>query len=97
MEGGTSCQGFDIGHIVSPPTQTFLRTKHGSNAVDLLREINARMQLMPRATDFQLPYCDGCYVPDHSRVQAKEHRNVMQVLPFMYDGIDADLTELTAE
>jgi hypothetical protein len=51
-----------------------------------LRDINARMREMPRAHDFGLPFCDGKYVPDHSRVQAKEHRNVMQILAFMLQG-----------
>jgi hypothetical protein len=51
-----------------------------------LRDINARMREVPRARDFSMPYCDGKYIPEHSRVQAHEHRNVMQVLPFLLLG-----------
>jgi hypothetical protein len=48
----------------------------------LLRTLNARMRQMTRSDDFALPYCGSKgYFPDHSQVQAKEHRNVMQILP----------------
>lgn len=53
-----------------------------------LQELNERMVLMPRAEDFQIPYSNGRYFPDHSRVQAKEHRNVMQILPHILHGLD---------
>lgn len=46
------------------------------------------------AEDFQLPRCGGKYFPDHSQVQAKEHRNVMQILPHVLNGLDEELTEL---
>ncbi len=59
-----------------------------------LREINARMTMMPRDRDFALPHCDGKYWPDHSRVQAKEHRNVMQAAPFLFHGISDALEGL---
>jgi hypothetical protein len=52
------------------------------------------MRLLPRATDFDLPHCDGKYIPEHPRVQAKEHRNVMQILPFLLYGINDDLATL---
>lgn len=54
------------------------------------------MTHLPRATDFALPFCNGNYIPGHSRVQAKEHRNIMQILPFLLQDIDDDLTELAA-
>jgi hypothetical protein len=39
--------------------------------------------------DSQLPLCNGKYFPEHSHVQAKEHRNVMQVLPHILHGIES--------
>ncbi|KAF5829602.1 hypothetical protein DUNSADRAFT_15856 [Dunaliella salina] len=50
--------------------------------------------MMPRADDFQIPYCNGKYFPDHSRVQAKEHRNMMQIMPHTLNGINQDCCEL---
>jgi len=49
------------------------------------------------ADDFQLPYANGKYFPaaDRSRVQAKEHRNIMQVCPHILNGIDEECCELT--
>ena len=52
------------------------------------------------AEDFQLPiYASGGkkYFPDHTQIQAKEHRNVMQVLPHILNGIDDELTLLAIE
>jgi len=48
------------------------------------------------ADDFQLPYANGKYFPaaDRSRVQAKEHRNIMQVCPHILNGIDEECCEL---
>jgi hypothetical protein len=46
------------------------------------------------AEDFQLPYCKGEYFDKHTHVQAKEHRNVIQVLPHLLNGLDQDLTVL---
>ena len=77
--------------------QPYLKSKYAATTVTTkLDLINARMELLPRATDFALPFCNGNYIPGHSRVQAKEHRNIMQVLPFLLQGIDDDLTELAA-
>ena len=77
--------------------QPYLRTKHPATTVtSFLNLINSRMAMLPRATDFALPFCNGDYIPGHSRVQAKEHRNVMQILAFLLNGIDDDLTELAA-
>lgn len=59
-----------------------------------LPELNRRMRHLPRAEDSNLPMCGGKYFPDHSNVQAKEHRNVMQILPHILNGIDAPLTLL---
>lgn len=50
--------------------------------------------MMPRADDFQIPYASGKYFPDHSRIQAKEHRNVMQILPHILHGIDEECCDL---
>ncbi|KAL4431239.1 hypothetical protein ABPG75_006495 [Micractinium tetrahymenae] len=40
---------------------------------------------MPRAEDSQMPSCD--YFGQMSNVQAKEHRNLMQVLPHLLNGL----------
>ena len=78
-----------------PFAQPYLDTHYqSSECKDRVIAINTRMQLFPRSEDFALPLCNGVYIPDHSRVQAKEHRNVMQVLPHMLHGVDDDLTEL---
>ena len=63
-------------------------------ALQKLRLLNTRMAAMPRASDFSLPLSGGKYFPEHSRVQALEHRMVMQVYPFLANGIDDDLCEL---
>lgn len=52
------------------------------------------MTLQPRDHDYALPLCDGRYWPDHSRVQAKEHRNVMQAAPFLFHGISDALERI---
>lgn len=46
--------------------------------------------------DFCLPYCDGQYFSKARRnnVQAKEHRNLLQVLPHLLQGIDEELVEV---
>jgi len=77
--------------------QKYLKTKFGAAAATKVAEINARMRLVPRCEDGNLPFCNDKYIPDHSRVQAKEHRNVMQILPFILNGsADDDLTKLAA-
>ncbi len=58
-----------------------------------LAQLNHRMKRMLRADDFQLP---KDYFPSPTNIQAKEHRNVMQVAPFLYDGIDNEMVELYA-
>jgi len=65
--------------------------------------VNARLKgdEFPKAPDFHLPYNGGEYVQDQNgkglgRIQAKEHRNVMQVLPHILADIDRDLCELAA-
>ncbi len=60
----------------------------------LLVELNSRMKLLERSEDFYLPWCDGKYVGGHSRVQAKEHRMVMQVLAHMLWGIHEGAAEV---
>lgn len=47
------------------------------NEVD--RKLNDRLRQMPRAEDFQLPGRGSGYFFEHSRIQAKEHKNIMQV------------------
>eukprot|EP00798_Chlamydomonas_sp_ICE-L_P015133 gene15134-biopygen24195 len=76
-------------------TLAFLKDKY-ANASVLLSKLNSRLAsgVLTRASDFQLPYAGGVYVPDHSRVQAKEHRNVMQILPHILNDIDDDMTRL---
>lgn len=66
----------------------------------LLKKLNERMRLCPRAVDFNLPWCGGSYFPDHTRVQAREHKLVLQIVAFLTNGLDdpssEDLTELFA-
>ena len=69
-----------------------MESRRYDGVAGLIRTINGRMLLMPRADDFDLPWCNGTYIPDIPK--AKEHRNAMQVLSFMVAGIDDDLTEL---
>ena len=78
--------------------EPYLLAKHPSSLVkDKLRYIHQYMAAMPRAIDYNLPLCDGEYVPKHSRVQAKEHRNAMQAMPFILHGInEPELCELFA-
>ena len=54
------------------------------------------LQLVISLEDFHLPTVtdDRKYFPDYSLVQAKEHRNVMQVLPHIMYGLDEQLTVL---
>jgi hypothetical protein len=79
-------------HVV---LQLHLKEKGGNHAAKL-KNINKRIATdqMPRAPDFNLPRSGGNYVPDHSQVQAKEHRNVMQILPHILADVDDELTEL---
>jgi len=37
------------------------------------------------------------YFPDSPRVQAKEHRNVIQILPHILHGLDAACTDLACK
>lgn len=76
--------------------QDYLKEQYGRSSKAMLSKINARIQTseLPRAQDFSLPYSAGKYIPDHSRVQAKEHRNVMQILPHILADIDDNLTRL---
>jgi hypothetical protein len=57
----------------------YLKRKHPRNHSQLLAELEARLRCMPRADDFRLPSPDGGYFSEKGRIQAKEHRAVMQV------------------
>jgi hypothetical protein len=75
---------------------SYLEAKLGSpkDAKKALQRLSVRMAQMPRASDFSLPKCKGKYFPDHSAVQACEHRRVMQILPFLANGLfDKDDTD----
>jgi hypothetical protein len=56
----------------------YLKSKYTYHAA-LYAEMEARMDCMPRSDDFNLPCRDGGYIRDRSRIQAMEHRTVMQV------------------
>jgi len=61
--------------------------------------VNSRMHSdeMPRVSDFDLPYNGGEYIGGEKKIgkiQAKEHRNAMQVLPHILHDIDDDLCHL---
>lgn len=91
--GLESMHGYDLGvflYIVNGMKEYLLRV----GKAHLLPELNKRMKHLPRAEDSNLPICGGKYFPDHSNVQAKEHRNVMQILPHILNGIDTQLTRL---
>ncbi len=83
-------------------SQDYLKEKYKgtrTSATTMIEKLNSRLQsgVLPRASDFSLPYASGAYFPDHSRVQAKEHRNVMQILPHILNDIDDGLTTLSAQ
>lgn len=67
--------------------------KHISSTIYIwisVQETHARFNHHPlHADDFQLPYCGGTYFPNHTSVQAKEHRNVMQILPHIAHGLES--------
>ncbi|GAX78381.1 hypothetical protein CEUSTIGMA_g5823.t1 [Chlamydomonas eustigma] len=105
LGGAYQCFSFEAMHnedlgvflYIVDTIKPYLEQYYGTAAsVRMMVEINERMRQVPRATDFALPYCDGEYIPNHSRVQARELRNVMQVLPFLLDGLDDDLVEVAA-
>jgi hypothetical protein len=73
-----------------PPTSQNLSGMTAAN----LAEVNRRMKMLDRADDFALPWCDGCYVGGHSRVQAKEHRMMMQIFAHFLWGIHDEAAEV---
>lgn len=59
-------------------------------------ELNARIKEVSkesRAEDSAVPSCEN-YFSAYSRVQAREHRNMFQIMPHLFNGIDKDLCEL---
>lgn len=85
------CMDLGVGLYIVDYAAEYLEKKGKKH---LVAELNKRILEMPRADDFALPYCDGAYFSDHSRVQAREHRNMVQVNPHLFNGIDDDLCEL---
>ena len=84
-----------VPYYVVNNTEPYLKAKYPGDWRQRLAELNHRMRLIPRAEgDFSMPFCGGKYFCDHSNVQAKEHRNVLQVLPHLFHGIDEELGEL---
>lgn len=73
------------GLSVRCPSSTHSLNPAGSR---LIKTLNARMHQCPRADDFSIPHAGGVYFPAHSCIQAKEHRNVMQILPHILKGLD---------
>lgn len=74
-------------------------------AIKLVAIVNSRMhnRELPRAPDFNLPYNGGEYVQTEAqaskgigKIQAKEHRNAMQVLPHLLHDIDDALCHLAS-
>lgn len=75
--------------VASDPSWTDAKT----NAK--LRTLNIRMRMCPPAVDFNLPYCGGKYFPDKSKVQAREHKHVMQIIVFLaYGVLDDEVVEV---
>lgn len=59
-------------------------------------ELNKRVKEVAkdsRAEDSAMPSCDG-YFTNYSRVQAREHRNIYQIMAHLFNGIDKNLCEL---
>eukprot|EP00798_Chlamydomonas_sp_ICE-L_P031480 gene31480-6667_t len=83
--------------------KAYLKDKYGRGAEGKVQILNSRLQCtdLPRAPDFSLPYNDGKYIQAADdtglgRIHAKEHRNVMQVLPHILHDIDPDMCHLAA-
>jgi hypothetical protein len=73
------------------------------SAKAIVKRLNRRLKLLPRASDFSLPVrslsdsSDGDYFCKASRVQAKEHRNVHQIMMHIAAGLmPRDYVELAA-
>lgn len=99
FSAGVECMHMDdlglVSFYVVKSTEGYLKSKY-RDWQERLKSLNNRMHLVPRADgDFCLPFCNGQYFCEHSNVQAKEHRNVLQVLPHLFHGIDEQLTELS--
>jgi hypothetical protein len=67
--------------------------KNDRRAKAIVKRLNRRLRLLPRASDFSLPIkslsdsSDGDYFCKASRVQAKEHRNVHQMMAHIAAGL----------
>lgn len=76
-------------------SKEYLKQKYDAAVAQAkLDECNTRLcalMNLVRAEDFSLPDCEDGYFPAPSLVQAKNHRNVMQVLPHIFHGVDQDL------
>ncbi len=97
-------------NMPTPPssdTRVLQRQQRTAAAVtrQLLKLVNSRLHnnQLPRASDFNLPYNKGEYIQVNESpaegsgpIQAKEHRNAMQVLPHILHDIDDDLCRLAA-
>lgn len=105
-EQGSSIQAFsydamhneDLGvflYIIAA-VRPYLQKRYGKSIGEQKEaECNARLRALMhlvRADDFSLPTCEEGYFRKSTLVQAKDHRNVMQVLPHIFWGIDDDLT-----
>lgn len=66
------------------------------NKKHLVLELNRRMHDPPRSEDTPIPVGDGTYFSDHCRVQAREHRSMVQINPHIFNGIDDDYQELVS-
>lgn len=105
-EQGSSiqCLSYDAMHnedlsvflYIIAASSPYLVQKYGKLAGEQkIAECNARLRILMhlvRSDDFSLPDCEDGYFSKATLVQAKDHRNVMQVLPHIFWGIDDDLT-----
>lgn len=100
-------QALDDTNKTSQEEKALLKQKRkaAETARELINTVNSRMHndALPRAPDFNLPYNGGEYIQSDAqastgigKIQAKEHRNAMQVLPHLLHDIDDDLCHLAA-
>lgn len=66
---------------------------HGATKRDI-QDLNNRTLSMPRCDGAHIPWCNGQYFSEHSRVQATEHRTMVQFAPHTTNGMDPELCEL---
>jgi hypothetical protein len=85
--GYDSLHNDDLGLIPELVTAVcnFIKAKHPKKFNALYKHMNGLLQQLPRSEDFRVP--GNGYFPDFPHAQAKEHRNVLQVLPQLFSSL----------